>query len=318
MLNKYIVIRYVSDGGRKTVWFKYTSEQDFKQSASNFVKLHEKDFEESRKRGLEVAASKKYDFEKYKRLRSLTNRISTNKNNKQTRLDYYKPVTDLDVHQDYVWKLFKAFRLATRAAERAKIVFEGPFLDSPSVKKILLLNSPFVKIILKKCFGDPNMKDEPTKTTIARTFDATYRGLNGDCVVFADVAGRVPQVAGYVNMKRSAKENRKIIKKNKGENSNNYKDFMNRLRPVDFSNIHINFKFCKDHSVGFIARTMLHESTHKYANTTDPLYPLRFENTYAGESWDKTKKNADSYAVAGMSLLKNKFMTEKELEKVIK
>ena len=77
--------------------------------------------------------------------------------------------------------------------------------------------------------------------------------------------------------------------------------------------IHYNFKYltnAKDHpsySLLSIARTLIHEATHKFANTGDHAYV--FNNAYPNLSVAQSLTNADSYAWCCISLYKGRLFS---------
>jgi hypothetical protein len=204
-------------------------------------------------------------------------------------------ITDLSQDSDTGRKLFKAFQRAKGAAERATNVLRW-LGDGRKAG----YDPNFVHLVLMSCF--PHVEESDDIFEVAERFAKTHAGLSSNDIIISDAAGRGGEIAGYVVPKSSE------LGKNEPNRTADQK-----------GSIHIQFYLAKRHSVDFCARTILHEATHKYANTDDMggawgggsstnSHPF-FESMLK----DDAKNNADSYAIAGISLLKQKLVSHTDL-----
>lgn len=119
---------------------------------------------------------------------------------------------------------------------------------------------------------------------ICTLFRLTERGIGGDLNI-SDIAGRdtdegsVKFKAGYV----------------KGD-------------PRAQGSIHLAFDLTSTYSETAIARIIAHESTHKFADTEDHAYMHEFTK-FAAMTPSMACDNADSYAYAAISILRNRLIT---------
>jgi hypothetical protein len=137
---------------------------------------------------------------------------------------------------------------------------------------------------------------------ITSFFTRTYHGINQPLTIAdsysAVVDGRDAEAAnGYVRMKAGAVKNpvtRKFV--------------ANQL-----ASIHVNFANLKQSAVSSqltVARTIIHEGTHKFCDTEDHSY--RYDTSYKTLTKAQALDNADSYAYAAVSIYKKKPITQME------
>jgi hypothetical protein len=245
---------------------------------------------------------------------------------------YKAKLVDLEGRKDgkVILVLHRAVERAKQAAQLAEQAFSG-------VKFKGLLNSldapNLVQQVLKVYFcGADGKKD---LGVIRDTFQMTARGLAGS-VSISDCAGRERaggQLAeGIVPMKKAsqAKMDREVRslselyeKKKRGKSPKKAmrldddlyveQQYLMRkyLASGDTGSIHVEFSYIGEYSVDAIARIILHESTHKFAATADFGYADK--HTIEKLKPAQAILNADSYAYAGISLLRKELVTAKAL-----
>jgi hypothetical protein len=85
--------------------------------------------------------------------------------------------------------------------------------------------------------------------------------------------------------------------------------FLNLTRTVTrLGSIHVEFSYAAVYPRRFLAHCIVHEATHKFADTDDNAYTD--EDTYARLTGERRLNNADSYAYTILSLYKNRLITD--------
>jgi hypothetical protein len=88
--------------------------------------------------------------------------------------------------------------------------------------------------------------------------------------------------------------------------------FLNLTRTVTkVGSIHIEFSYADLYPRRFLAHCIVHEATHKFADTDD--YAYADEDEYAGLTREHRINNADSYAYTVLSLFRNTMVTDLEM-----
>ncbi len=108
----------------------------------------------------------------------------------------------------------------------------------------------------------------------------------------SDVAGRAGGAEGYVSFRTQ----RRLFHRNE----------------VTAKSIHVEFSFADSYSDRALSRVIVHEASHKFANTDDHAY--HHEPAYDSLSRRRTTDNADSYAYLLMSLAEDTVLTFQLLE----
>jgi hypothetical protein len=259
-------------------------------------------------------------------------RIETELGKLENKERYKDKLVDLEALKDgkIILVLHKCFMRAREAAQLALEAFAG-------VRFTGLLSSleaaPLVKSVLKTYFCEAKSKKQVE--VIRDTLQKTAHGLAG-AVALSDCAGReraggllaegiVPlKKKSMAEMNEEADSLDELYKKKKrGKSARKaaklddqlYIDQQYLMRKYllsgDTGSIHVEFSYIGTYSIDAMARIMLHEATHKFAATVDFGYADK--DTIAKLDADKAILNADSYAYAGISFLKNKLVTPKEL-----
>jgi hypothetical protein len=179
---------------------------------------------------------------------------------------------------------------------------------------------------------------------IRSTFEQTAHGLGADDLTISDCAGRErvgPHLAeGIVPLRADSQqameeeakgldevyEKRKkrllklrgdepegeVTKKLESEQAIEQQYMMRKyLESGDTKSIHIEFSYMDKYSIDAMARIILHEATHKFAATADFGYADR--DAIRSLKPREAVRNADGFAYAGLSLLKNLPISPKEL-----
>lgn len=257
---------------KQTLRLRYSDPDNFGKKAKEFVKgaVSNEDTDLSR-----------YDKEKYTVLKSVVQKECEPGKKKP----YYKVITDhvvdLENNKNTARRLIRGFRVAKEAARLGTELF------------IKIENDQLKKLIVKQLFNDKELKDATYKNDITNTFKKTYQGLNSPIVTLSDNAGRAGKnTDGYVIGNRIFMNSHD--KSIKPSSSN------------EMGSIHVNFAKCSDYTINYIARAILHEATHKHANTKDNFGPVK--DNYHGIDKTICINEADVYALSGMSLFINKLV----------
>lgn len=112
----------------------------------------------------------------------------------------------------------------------------------------------------------------------------TERGISSDLNV-SDIAGR-----------------------DNSEGSVNFKAGYVKGAPRAQGSIHLAFDLTSTYSETALARIIAHEATHKFADTEDHAYMHEFTK-FAAMTQAQACDNADSYAYAAISILRNRLIT---------
>ena len=199
--------------------------------------------------------------------------------------------------------LEKCYLRAKSAAEKAANYFEMPSLLHPRKTMKQILTTHF------KQTGEP---DAVTLRTIRDTFQSAAHGLAGPVTLrdlfagadrFNENRGLVWGAEGQVAFDPQVDQlYMQVIQDADAEERNDImRDF---LGGSDASEIYLDFKLIRFHTVDSMARIILHEATHKFAHTADYAYFSSNQDVLAMRP-EKALLNADSYAYAGISALKD-------------
>jgi hypothetical protein len=179
-------------------------------------------------------------------------------------------------------------------------------------------------------------------TRIRTVFERTAQGRSSNPLVISDCAGREldPQGASlaegivplkrqsqmkqdteYVKLKNEVREKRshigqtyngEVYARRIGEVSEQLKDAemyltQKYLAAGDTGSTHIQLSYCQTRSINSMARAIVHEATHKFAATVDWGY---VDQGKVGElKPERAIENADSYAYAALSILRDQPIT---------
>lgn len=220
--------------------------------------------------------------------------------------EYYKKrLKDLEDGK-IVQILHLSFCRAKEAAQKALYNFDH-------IKFTGLLKSYLELRILTTYFCGASEKHI---TDIRDTFAKTAQGLSSD-VTISDCAGRervggTRLAEGIVPLK---KDKQKELNERGAALSPIDQQLLMRkyLESGATNSIHVEFSYLDSYSIDAMARIILHEATHKYAATVDFGYEEH-------KSIEKLKPelavlNADSYAYAGISVLRKRLIRYTDLQK---
>ena len=240
--------------------------------------------------------------------------------------------------------LYKCFLRAKQAAKLGAQVFKEIAAMWPSgpQKGPLQLKHPklqLVMAILDEYYAQTS-SSENLKQIVAG-FEQTSQGLSAPSVVIADCLGRErtgPEgspAEGVVNLRPGAKKALEtdidslddayrlraanLLKLTGGDQQtlDNHKAadeqylMMKQLESGNTKSIHIEYSYIAKYSVDAMARIILHESTHKFAATGDFGYADKGQISKLAPT--EAVRNADSFAYAGMCLLRDSLVTPGQL-----
>ncbi len=327
MLTRWVHIR----SGGQTVLFKYTRFEDFQK-----LLAQRKQEVEHRQKGrmymTSMADHRNLDYDEQK-LEVLT------KVNQQA-------ITNLKEARLILVGMHKAFLRAKEAALKAAQAFNlGPGLRDKFNTKggAVRITDPVLLLvfqILQEYFG--GAADSAHLARIKTVLENTAQGLSSNPLVIADCAGRErdPQGAGLaegiVPLKRESqikqdleyKQLMEKVREKRKEIGQNYhgEEYARRIMQVseelkdaemyltqkylaegNSRSIHIQFSYCQTRSTDSMARAIVHEATHKFAATVDWGYAD--QGNLGDLKPERAINNADSYAYAAISILRNQLIT---------
>jgi hypothetical protein len=255
-----------------------------------------------------------------------------------------KHLKDLE-DRNCVVVLYKCYLRAREAAEKGAQFFQklqaknlpgakGKYSAVRGVDQAGMLAS----FVLSEYFASADREEYLDE--IRDTFKKTAQGLGGKDITISDCAGRervgallaegiVPLRAGSHNeLEKEAQSLDDLYEQRKGkllkvfgeESSDRVKlqqwvdqQYLMKkyLESGDTKSIHIEYSYIDTYSIDAMARIFLHEATHKFAATADFGYAT--QDTIKSLRPDEAVKNADSYAYAGLAILKDAPITHREL-----
>jgi hypothetical protein len=332
MLTRWVNVK----SGGQTVQFKYTKFEDF-QRLLDRRRAEVGTREKGRKELTSEIDLRNLDYD-VQRLTVLS------KVNQQA-------ITDLKQARLILVGMHKAFLRAREAAVKSARAFQGAHQALTEKLKsgsgAVRIADPVLATLIPvigKYFGGTTTPAHFTK--IRTVFEKPAQGLSSNHLVIADCAGREldPQGAelaeGIVPLKRDSQikqdvEYEKLMKDVREQRSfigQNYhgEEYARRIKEVndqlkdaemyltqkylaggDSRSIHIQFSYCAKRSTDSMARAIVHEATHKFAATVDWGY---VDQGKVGDlPPERAIDNADSYAFAALSILRNQLTTPEAL-----
>jgi hypothetical protein len=242
--------------------------------------------------------------------------------------------------------LYQCFRRAKEAAGLSVRAFKDLAGKWPNVSKTgaIRIDHPMLPLlmqVLDEYFAQAHTG--PHIEEIAATFAKTAQGLNSNDLTISDCLGRErtgPEQApaeGIVPLRKEAhnqleeetksldevyEKRAKKLEKMMGDESGSKEleqqqqidqQYLMRkyLASGETNSIHIEYSFIDKYSIDAMARIILHEATHKFAATGDFGYADRKQISKLRP--DEAIRNADSFAYAGISILRNTLITPAQL-----
>jgi lysine-specific metallo-endopeptidase family protein len=228
-----------------------------------------------------------------------------------------KPVTTVQQ-----MKLFASYELAKKILD--KVVSEIQSIKSAMISGSKSGANAMTRNILVHHFHldephDKASKEQWTKDLnhILSFYQATKTGLSGPTTIsdaYSDVVKGASATAdrGYVGKRHD--HSQPLLP------SGHFPIFTGDLKggtkysPGRLGSVHIDFDLLNTDSKLSIARTIIHESTHKYKDTEDHAYAWYHQTTVAGTAYNELTKaeamdNADSYAYAAICIYKKQLLT---------
>jgi hypothetical protein len=228
------------------------------------------------------------------------------------------PVQQVKLHGSY--QLAKAMldKVISEITEIRAAIKRNPFANSVS---------PLTRTILVHHFHLAEGKDkaamEQLSTDLGKilgVYRATSNGLNGPTTISDAYSDVLKQAAlgnvvtadrGYVG-KRHDHSKPQIAPGKFPLFAANLPN--NKYSAAGLGSIHIDFDLLTTDSKLSIARTIIHESTHKYKDTEDHAYAWYHQSNVNGTPYNQLTKaeaidNADSFAYAAVCIYKKKLLT---------
>lgn len=210
----------------------------------------------------------------------------------------------VDISDRHVQKALKeSYLTAKSAAEKAVGYFEMPSRLHPRKTMKRILATHF------KQTGEPN---EAALRTIRSAYQKAAVGLKGPIILrdlfagadrFNDNRGLVWGAEGQVSFDPQVDQLYMQVIQGVGAEERNdiMRDFLGGTEALE---IYLDFTLIRFHTVDSMARIILHEATHKFAQTADYAYFSSAQDVQAMRP-EKALLNADSYAYAGISALRD-------------
>jgi hypothetical protein len=233
-------------------------------------------------------------------------------------------------------KLYSSFALAKTILDKVIAEIQTIISELERIKKKQLLQMSMTSItrqILVHHFHLtlPKDKDDPALTTFSNDlkkilgfYRATRAGLNGPMTISDAYAGVLRKLArgvanpsadrGYVSARRDHTQPAKAT----GLFPRFDPDLAGgtKYSTARKGSVHINFDLLNTDSKLSVARTIIHESTHRFKDTEDHAYAWYHQTNvdpgdkaYNELDKDEAMDNADSYAYAAICIYKKKLLT---------